>query len=58
MESILGGVEVWSHYARVTVPNGHYFSSDHWIAIKHLLEFPDALMHGVDEESILCDDEV
>jgi len=26
--------------------------------MKLLLEFPDALLHGVDEESILCDDEV
>jgi hypothetical protein len=28
------------------------------IAIKLLLEFPDVLWHGVDEESILGDDEV
>jgi hypothetical protein len=37
---------------------GHYFPSDRWIAIKLLQEFPDALFHGVDEESILGDDEV
>jgi len=37
---------------------GHNFRSDRWIAIKLLLEFPDALFHGVDEESILVDDEV
>jgi len=37
---------------------GHNFRSDRWIAIKLLLEFPDALFHGVDEESILGDDEV
>jgi hypothetical protein len=37
---------------------GHNFRSDRWIAIKLLLEFPDALFHGVDEESILDDDEV
>jgi len=37
---------------------GHYFRSDRWIAIKLLLEFPDALCHGVDEGSILGDDEV
>jgi len=37
---------------------GHNFPSDRWIAIKHLQEFPDALFHGVDEESILDDDEV
>jgi len=37
---------------------GHNFRSDRWIAIELLLEFPDALFHGVDEESILGDDEV
>jgi len=37
---------------------GHNIQSDRWIAIKLLLEFPDALFHGVDEGSILCDDEV
>jgi len=34
------------------------FDPTFWIAVKHLLEFPDALLHGVDEESILGDDEV
>jgi len=37
---------------------GHNFRSDRWIAIKFLHEFPDALFHGVDEESILGDAEV
>jgi len=37
---------------------GHNFRSDRWIAIKLLLEFPDALFHEVDEESILGDDEI
>jgi len=37
---------------------GHNFRSDCWIAIKLLLEFPDALFHGVDEGSLLGDDEV
>jgi hypothetical protein len=37
---------------------GHNFRSDRWIAIKLLQEFPDALFHEVDEESILDDDEV
>jgi hypothetical protein len=37
---------------------GHKFRSDRWIETKLLLEFPDALFHGVDEESILADDEV
>jgi len=40
------------------VRKGHNFRSDRWIALKHLPEFPDALLHGVDEESILGDDEV
>jgi len=34
------------------------FRFDRWIAIKLLLEFPDALFHEVDKESILGDDEV
>jgi len=37
---------------------GHNIRSDRWIAMKLLLEFPDALLHGVDEGSILGDDEV
>jgi hypothetical protein len=36
----------------------HKFRSAHWVATKLLLEFPDALFYGVDEESILGDDEV
>jgi len=42
----------------VTVRNSHNFRSYRWIAIKLLLEFPDALCHAVDEESILGDDDV
>jgi len=34
------------------------FRYDRWIAIKLLLDFPDANFHGVDEASILGDDEV
>jgi len=34
---------------------GHNFRSDRWIAIKILLEFPDALFVGVHEVSILGD---
>jgi len=40
------------------VRKGHNFRSDHGIALKLLLEYPDVLLHGVDEESILADDEV
>ena len=53
MEFIIGEVEVCSRQARVTVRKGHNFCSDRWIAIKLLLEFPDALLHRVDVESIL-----
>jgi len=42
----------------MTVRKGNNFRSDRWIGINLLLEFPDALFHGVDEESILGDDEV
>jgi len=42
----------------VTVRTGHIFRSDRLTAIERLLEFPDALFHGVDEESIFGDDEV
>jgi hypothetical protein len=37
---------------------GHNFRSDRWVPIKLLLEFLDALFHGVGQESILGDDEV
>jgi len=36
----------------------HNFRSNRWIAIKLSLEFPDALFHALDEESILGDNEV
>jgi len=42
----------------VTVRKSINFRSDRWIAIKLLLEFPDALFHGVDEDLILDEDEV
>jgi len=37
---------------------GHNFQFDRWIAIELSLEFPDALFHALDEESILSDLEV
>jgi hypothetical protein len=33
-------------------------SFDRCMPVKLLLEFPDALLHGVDEESMLGDNEV
>jgi len=53
VESILGELQVRSHQASVTIRMGHNFCSDRWIAIKLLLEFSDAVFHGVDVESIL-----
>jgi len=53
-EFIIGEVEVWSRQARVTVRKGHNLCSDRWIAIKLLIEFPDALFHGMVAESIIC----
>jgi len=58
MESTLSEVEVWSRQARVTVQKGHNFWFDHWIAIKILQEFLEALLHGVHVESILREEEV
>ena len=58
VETILGEEEVWSRQARVTVRKGHNFWSDRWIAIKILLEFPEASFHIVDVESILGEEEV
>jgi hypothetical protein len=40
------------------VRNGYNFGTDRCIAVKLLLEFPDALFHGVDEEWIHGDFEV
>jgi hypothetical protein len=58
VESILGEVDVRSCHTKVTVRKCHKFCSDRWIAIKLLLEFPDALFHRVDVESILGEGEV
>jgi len=57
-ESILGDDDVWSSHAGWIVWKGHNLQSYGWIAINLLLEFPDALFHEVDEESILDDAEV
>jgi hypothetical protein len=39
------------------VRKGYNFLFDRCIPVKLLLEFSDALLHGVDDESILGDDE-
>jgi len=38
--------------------NGSNFGSDHWIALKILHEFPDAVFLGVATELFLGDEEV
>jgi hypothetical protein len=58
VESILGEEEVWSRQARLTGRTGHNFWSDHWIAIKILNEFSDALFHIVDVETIVGEEEI
>jgi hypothetical protein len=58
MESILGEEEVWSGLARVTVCKGHNFWCDRWISIEILQDFPEALFHIVNVESILGEEEV
>jgi hypothetical protein len=55
VEWTFGEAEVLLPQAIVTVLKCHNFSSDRLIAIKILQEFPDALFHKVDVESILCD---
>jgi hypothetical protein len=37
---------------------GHNFRSDSGIALKLLLEFPNALFHAMDEEPFFGDDKV
>jgi hypothetical protein len=58
VESLLREAEVWSPPTRVPVGKGHNFSSDRWISLKILQEFPDAVFLGVDVESLLGDAEV
>jgi hypothetical protein len=49
---------VSSIQTRVPVRNGHNFGSDRRIALKFLMEFPDAVVLGVDVESLLGETEV
>jgi len=53
--SLLCDLEESSLETRVRVRKGHNFGSDHWISLKILQEFPDALFLGVDVESLLGD---
>jgi hypothetical protein len=58
VESPLCQVDVASLDISVRVGKGHNFGSDRWIALKSLLEFPDAVFIGVDVESPLVQVEV
>jgi hypothetical protein len=58
VESLLGEAEVSSLQTREPVRKGPNFCSDRLIAIKFLLEFPDAGFRGVDVESLLGEPEV
>jgi len=58
VESLLGESEVSSIETRVPVRKGHNFSSDHWIALKFLQEFPEAVFLVEDVEWLLGVSEV
>jgi len=58
VESLLRDAEVSSHATRLRVRKGYNFRSDHWISLKILQEFPDAVFLGVDVESLFGDAEV
>jgi len=57
VESLLGDAEESSLETGVRVRKGHNFGSDRWISLKILQEFPDAVLLGVDVESLLGDAE-
>jgi hypothetical protein len=58
VESLLGEAEVSTVETKVPVRKGHNFSSDRWIALKFLQEFPEAVFLVVDVESLLGEVEV
>jgi len=58
VETLLGEEEISSLKTRVPVPKGRNFSSDCWLALKFLQEFPDAVFHAVDVESLVGEAEV
>jgi len=58
VESLVGDAEVSSLETGVWVRKGHYFGSEHWISLKILQEFPDAVFEGVYVESLHGDAEV
>jgi hypothetical protein len=52
VESHLGEAEVSSLETIVLVRKGHNFSSDRWIALEFLQDFPEAVFLEVDVESL------
>ena len=58
MESLLGEAKLSFLLTRVLVRKGHNFGSDRWIPLKFLHEFPEAVFHGVNVESLLDEAEV
>jgi len=56
--TLLCDLEESSLETGVRVRKGHNFGSDRWISLKNLQEFPDAVLLGVDVESLLGDAEV
>jgi len=53
VESLLDEAQVSMLETRVPVRKGNNFSSDRWIALKILQEFPEAVFLGVNVESLL-----
>jgi len=53
VESQLGEEEVLLLQTRVSVRKGLNFGSDRWISLKFSQEFPDAVLRGVDVESLV-----
>jgi len=58
VESLIDESELSSLETRVPVRKGHNFSSDRWIALKYLQEFPEAVFLGVHVELLLGELEV
>ena len=53
MESLVGEAEGSLLQTIVPVRKGNNFGSDCWISLKLSQEFPNAVFHGVDVESLL-----
>jgi hypothetical protein len=58
VESLLGESDVSSLQTRVPVRKGHNCSSDRWIALQFLQDFPEAVFLVEDVESLLGESEV